>query len=151
MNTRNDITLREGDGPNPPDLLEQLKTELESLLFTGTKSGRRWLFGKSEQEVAKAVEIKTRVIAEIAKIQNDCQRLRDERDAAAAGTKNEQHKNDQHHKARMYELETERFKAKADALLKAVEALKQMRDMGIEVDFQIVSNLLLPRSDQPGR
>lgn len=73
MSERSDITLREKTGDNPPDAVtlirERATQAVEQLFDAGTEGGANWMKGKGAQEVAKATEIKTRVMTEIGKLE----------------------------------------------------------------------------------
>lgn len=145
---REEITLREEDGKNPPDLVAEivktLTTELHGLIPDAAKAGRSWLLGKSEQELAKVSEIKANALAKIGEIANENQRIVNERDRALREIEALKDKNTLEHEREMFRLHTERILAKAKAMSDAVAAIKALRELGVEVDIAVVMDALLP-------
>jgi hypothetical protein len=146
---RDEITLREAKGPNPPNLLieilQNLTRELHGLIPDAAQGGRSWLKGKGDQELAKVGEIKARAIAEIGKLTNESERLINERDQAIRELEAKRDKDALEHKRDMYRLETERMKVKAEAMRDAIAAIKELRELGVEVDVSLMLAGILPK------
>lgn len=133
-NEKLDIVVRQADGPNPPQLLKELIGAINELIPDAGHAGGRWLWGKGEAEVAKAAEIKANVLQKIAEIEQDRQRLINERDQSLRESERLGQRAELAHQEKMYELRTQRLK-------EAVESIVRLRDLGAEVDLKIVNHL----------
>jgi hypothetical protein len=131
-----DIILREADGPSPPDILGDLVQKVHELFTPAADGAGKWLQGKGEAELAKAAEIKSRVMTAIAGSENDRLKLLQEREASLQGHKNESDRDRMAHEERMYQLRTERLTAIVDRLYK-------LRELGVEVDMALIGKTLL--------
>lgn len=102
-----EITLREEAHDGGDDLIQRLKRDVDSLYQCGLSSGKNYIKGKSDQEVAKAAEIKSKVMANLGAIETERQKLIQERE-----------KNKDIHNEKMYELQTKRLQAVVDSLVR---------------------------------
>jgi hypothetical protein len=129
MSDRHDITLREADGakPNPPNLVSELlgaiREAFPDFLADLAQSGVGWFKGKSNQEIAKAMEIRAEAMVKLGNLQIEREKL-----------VNERQKIDSAHKEKMYELTTQRLKELADAL-------KAVKDAGIDLNAKTKKSL----------
>lgn len=140
MNERMDLSLREADGPNPPDLLKQLLNEVLEQLNDGVDSAGRWWKGKAEAEIAKAAEIKARVIQALSTIDQDRERLRQERESSERRAIQEGIQAEHAHQQRMYELRTQRLKD-------AIDSICRLKELGVQIEIQIIDNLVAQFTD----
>lgn len=146
---RDDIILRPAREGGSPDLLGELVAAVEKLIPAAGKGGGKWIGGKGEQEVAKAAEIRARVMSMIGELQIERDRLIQERESAKEAARQTKTQERHRHKERMHELATQRIDTEADALQKktealnkAIDAMKSLRDLGVEVEIEVVSRLL---------
>jgi len=83
MTERHDIILHQHeDGPNPPDLLQQIVEDIKKLVPETGKAARKWLRAKGDQECAKVQEIKARIFEKIGQFEIERQRIIQQRDEA---------------------------------------------------------------------
>ena len=142
MDERHDILLRQVEktevvaGPSTPDLLRDLVRAVDELFTPAADGAGKWLLGKGEAELAKAAEIKARVVTTIASIDHERQKLLQERQAAIKAREVERRRDQQAYLKQMYELRTARVMAVVDRLIK-------LREMGIEVELKAVTGVLL--------
>ena len=140
MSERHDITLRQADdGPNPPGLLRQIVGALKKLLPTGVKAGGEYVKGKGEQQIARAGEIKSKIIKNIGQYENERQRLIQEREEARRKAEVEAEQNKQRHVERLKELEIELLKAKSEAFEAVADRLEELQKIGVQVEVKVVS------------
>ncbi|MGD1852777.1 MAG: hypothetical protein ACFB2W_00865 [Leptolyngbyaceae cyanobacterium] len=118
------IRMRQLPGGSP-ELLDKLIDSIEELFECSVTGATNYLQGKGEQESAKAAEIRTRALAQIADMQLERQKLIDERDKAIS----------EHHQA-MYELKTQRLK-------EVVDSLVRLKEMGAPVNLERVVHTLM--------
>jgi len=129
MSDLHEIVYREATGPgqNPPGLISELRDLVMELFPDTAHSGARWLRGKSDQEVARAAEIRASALEKLGRLELERQKLLQERDAALRDDLNEQARDEMAHEQRMYELRTQRLK-------EVVEALKTLKEMGVRLN-----------------
>lgn len=133
-NERLDVVVRPADGPNPPNLLRDLVDEINRLIPDAGEAAGSWLRGKGQAEVAKAAEIKANALQKIAQIEQDRQRLINERDQASAAAGLAGRQAQYEHERTMYSLRTQRLK-------ESFESIIRLRELGAEVDLKIVNHL----------
>lgn len=141
MSDRHEIALREtiGPTPNPPGLLAELRDLVVEFFPDAAESGSRWFRGKSEQEIAKAIEIRASALEKLGRLELERQKLLRERDEALLKAQSEQDRDRTAHQQKMYELRTERLKA-------VVEALRIVKETGARLSARTmtkVADLLL--------
>ncbi len=137
MSERHDIVLREATGPSPTP--SALITELRDIIkdvFPETvedlaRSGTSWLKGKSQQEIAKAMEIRASAMEKLGRLEIERQKLLNEREESLGKAQTEQKRDEQAYKLRMFELKTQRLK-------ELVDALKVIKEMGIKLSARTV-------------
>lgn len=146
---RLDTALRQAVSGDPPNILQDLVKQIRELVPSAGESGVNWLKGKGAQELAKAEEIRARVLALVGPMELERLRLIQERDAANAAGNRARSDERNRHKERMHELETQRLaavadsqKKKAEALQMAVLAIKALGEMGVSVEVGLVAALL---------
>lgn len=137
-----DVSLKPVEKSDSAEIFRELQDQIRKLIPDAGKSGRRWLRGKSDQELAKGAEIWAAIEAKLGQLDIDRQRLVQDRDALATINRRENKKEKNRHDEVMFKLETERMTAKADALAKMLTAVKGLQDMGIEIDVTIVQRML---------
>lgn len=124
------LALTEEAGNNPPGvvagMLADLKDELPGLFVDLSKCGRRFLGGKSAQEVAKAQQIQSEAIDRIGRLKMD-EREQVHRHAI----ENDRHEMDT--QAKRVELYESKLRA-------AITTVQELRDMGIDVDITAILN-----------
>src|SRR5208337_4634533 len=101
MSERHEIVLREASGsaPNPPALITELRDIVKDV-FPETvedlaRSGTGWLKGKSEQEIAKAMEIRASAMEKRGRLEIERQKLLNEREECLQKTQTEQRRDEQ--------------------------------------------------------
>ena len=144
MADRHDVALREVGAQNPPGLLERIREQLNEHLPAVLGDGGSWLRGRSAQELAKAEEIRARVVSELGTLENERLRLLHEREQAMARQDHDRHTADLAHRERMYELRTQRVKAIGEA----VAAFKELKDLGVEIQLDLIASRLLSIIDE---
>lgn len=130
MDKRHYISMREKDGYGPPGLLRELRDEIKELGLIIPGAVRKWAKGKGDAELAKVTEIQARVIEKIKRLELDYERLHQQ-----------DRKDRMHHKEQMIALDTDRIRAKAEALRAISEATKNLRDVGIEIQMEVVERV----------
>jgi hypothetical protein len=139
MTECHEIILRQhDDGPNPPDLLQQIVDDIKKLVPESAEAGRKWLRGKSEQELARVQEIKARVYKKIAQIEIEREKLIQQRDESDRKAQLELRKQDQDHECSLRKLEIARLNEKTQALKEVVDCIVRLRGLGIEVDLKVI-------------
>lgn len=134
---RQDITLRpKHPERDPAGLLRELKSAVDALLPIGTEAGAKWVQGKGEAEIAKAIKIKAEAISLIGQLENENLRLRNERDLARDQANNQAQQQLFQHEQHMVELETQRLKEIVDCILR-------LREAGANVDLNVIAALLV--------
>lgn len=146
---RHDIILKPEDDDDSPDILGRLADEIHNLFPVAGEAGGKWLRGKGEQEFARAAEIRARVVTMLGELYIERDRLIQERENAKEAARQSKTHESHRHKERLIELDTQRIGKVADVLLKkaealnkAVSALKLLRELGVEVDIETVRRLL---------
>jgi hypothetical protein len=124
-NERHQIRLREVSSENPPELLDRIKDAIDELFDCSVSSAGGYIKGKSDQEVAKAAEIKTKAFAHLANLDLERQRLLTERDKYL-----------REDKQKMYELKTLRLEA-------IISSLVKLQAMGATVQIEVVVERLI--------
>lgn len=132
---RLDLTLQEAEGDNPPGMLQELTQAINQLIPGAAESGGKWLQGKGETEVAKAGEIKARALKLIGDLQNDRERLINERNTAQQKAEQENAEAAMRHREKMFELKTQRLK-------EAVESIVRLKDLGAEIDIRLIDKVV---------
>lgn len=125
MDERHQIQLREAASGNPPDLLERIKDAIDELFDCSVSAAGGYVKGKSEQELAKAAEIKAKAFSQLANLDLERQRLLAERDRLL-----------REDRQKMYELKTQRLEA-------IINSLIRLQEMGVKVHIEIVVERLL--------
>ena len=140
MSERHDIVLREAPGqtPNPPGLIPEVRDLIKEILPETAKdlanSGVGWIKGKSQQEIAKAMEIKASAMEKLGGLEIERQRLIKEREELLLKAQTEQKRDEQIHEQKMFELKTQRFK-------EVVEALKVTNEKGIKLNARTIRTI----------
>jgi hypothetical protein len=124
MSERHDISLYPASTPNPPDLLRDILQAVEAFISPATDGAINWVKGKGDAEIAKAAEIKAKVVAAFAAIDNERQRLILERD-----------RDQMAHREKMFALKTERLKS-------MIERINTLEQHGAQIDIKIKRVLL---------
>jgi len=135
MNERHDITLREAEGPNPPNLLEEIVREIKNLVPSGADAAGSYIKGKGQQQLARAQEIQSKVYEKIGQLEIERQRLIQERDDAIHKDDIQQGRDRMEHKEHMYALKTERFEV-------VVACLEYLQDIGVTVEPEVIKKAL---------
>lgn len=155
MSEHGEIISREAGDDNPPGLLADLKQQVSELFDGSGESGGKWIKGKADQETAKAAEIRAGIMNMLGQLEIERERLIKERDETKKKFRAEGKKERNRHEEKMYDLETQRIEAearaqaaKAEAMKNAVQALRELRDLGVEVTLDIVQQALLPSKKQ---
>ena len=139
MRDRHDIILRQyEDGPNPPDLLQQIVDDIKKLVPETGKSARKWMRAKGDQELAKVQEIKVRVYEKIGQLEIERQRLIQQREEAERKAELELQREKDKHELSVRELEIKWFKERANALREVVHCIVMLKELGIEVDINVI-------------
>ena len=102
-------------------------------------SGMGWLKGKSQQEIAKAAEIRAAALEKLGKLELERVKLINERDAAERKAQSDDEKERRAAANELYKLKTERLTA-------VVAAVKALKDAGVELSARTrkrVGELLL--------
>jgi hypothetical protein len=146
---RNDIILREAEGPSPRDLLRDLIQAVDNLFTPASDGAGKWLQGKGEAELAKAAEIKARVLTTIASIDHEREKLIQAREQSVASLHNEHERNRMGHQEQMFHLQTERMRMQAECLKSVVDSLQRLRELGVEVSMEQVRIMLEPPRVRP--
>jgi len=136
MSERNDIILREEGGDGEGKILRELKQAVDQLFPTAIDSTRKWIKGKSEQEVAKVAEIKSKVYAQIGKMENERIKLIQDRDIAIKNAEITEKDNLRKHQREMYDLRTKRMKEVIDSIL-------CLKNIGAEIDLEVIISSLM--------
>jgi hypothetical protein len=124
-NERHQIQLREVKPENPPDLLDQIKEAIEKLFGDSVSAAGGFIKGKSDQELAKASEIKAQALSHLGNLELERQRLVAERDKLLCDDKQ-----------KMYELKTKRLEA-------IVNCLVRLQEMNVKVQLEVVIEKLI--------
>ena len=141
MEHGHEITLRQGDGKNAPNLLGDLKQVVDDLMPAAAAAASKFITAKGDAEQAKVAEIKARALKAIGEIEHDRLRLIEERDRAVEAAKDQRECDRLAHEERMYELRTERLKAVIDRLM-------SLRSLGVEVDLVVVADILVSAANK---
>lgn len=136
MADRHDITLREAEGEGPPDWLEEVKRAVGELFAESETAAKKFVRGKGEQEVAKAMEIKARVFTALGNLDLERHRLIEDRDRAIRSDEKELAMAAMEHRAKMYELKTQRLK-------ELVEAAKALKELGVRINLTEIGKELI--------
>ena len=129
-NERHQIRLREASQGNPPELLDRIKEAIDELFDCSVSAAGGYVKGKSDQELAKAAEIKAKAFSHLANLDLDRQRLLSERDRLL-----------REDRQKMYELKTQRLEAIISSLIK-------LQEMGANVQIEIVVERLIKAMEE---
>ena len=140
MKERNKIILRSENPDDPKGLLKNITDTINELIPDAGESAGNILKGIGQQKLAKVSEIKAKAYKEIAKIQLANKKLVLEREEMINWLQLQRDANDKEHEARMYALKTERIKS----LSYVLDTIKELRELGCEVDLRAVVSDLLP-------
>ncbi len=140
MGELHEIVLREATRttPNPPGVMAELKAVILEIFPDVADSGGRWLRGKGEAEIAKAMEIRASALAKLGQLENERHKLIVERDAAILAAETEQSRDRMAHEARMFELRTQR---RVERLKAVVEALKALKDLDVQLGAKTLKQI----------
>jgi hypothetical protein len=125
MNERHEIRLREASSENPPELLDRIKDAIDELFDVSVSAAGGFVKGKSDQELAKASEIKAKAFSHLANLDLERQRLLTERDRLL-----------REDRQKMYELKTQRLEAVINSLVK-------LREMNVNVQIEVLVEKLI--------
>ena len=125
MNERHQIQLREAAPENPPDLLDRIRGAIDELFDCSVSATGGYIKGKSDQELAKAAEIKTKAFSHLANLDLERQRLLAERDKLL-----------REDRQKMYELKTKRLET-------IINSLVRLQEMGVKVQIEVVVERLI--------
>jgi hypothetical protein len=129
-NERHQIRLREASPGNPPELLDRIKDAIDELFDCSISAAGGYVKGKSDQELAKAAEIKAKAFSHLANLDLERQRLLAERDKLLCEDRQ-----------KMYELKTQRLEAIINSLIK-------LKEMGTNVQIEIVVERLIKAMEE---
>jgi len=129
---RGELFLREKDAPNSPSVLKAMQADLRQalsgVLSDASCSGRKWLRGKSGQEVARVEEILSNVTDRIGRLLLDEEEQRHRHRIEDAKAKQENNiRQDEHYLSSLKEV---------------VEIVKGMRTLGVDVDINTILSKL---------
>lgn len=142
MSERHDIILRQHeDGPNPPDLLQQIVEDIKKLVPETGEAARKYVKAKGEQELAKVQEIKARVYEKIGQLEIERQRLIQQREEAEHKAEQELQTQKDKHEESLRELEIQSFKERTKALREVVECIVKLKERGIQVDMEVIQKV----------
>jgi hypothetical protein len=127
---RHEIRLREAVSGSPPDLLDKIKDAIENLFDCSVYAAGGYIKGKSDQEVAKAAEIKAKALSHLGNLELDRQRLLAERDKLLCDDKQ-----------KMYELKTKRLEA-------IVNSLVRLQELNVKVQIEVVTEKLIEAMEE---
>lgn len=130
MNDRHEIRLREATSGSPPDLLDRIKDAIDELFDCSVSAAGGYVKGKSDQELAKAAEIKAQAFSHLANLDLERQRLLTERDRLL-----------REDRQKMYELKTQRLEA-------IVNTLVRLQEMGVQVQIEVLVERLLKAMEE---
>jgi hypothetical protein len=125
MNDRHQIQLHETSSDNPPELLDKMRDSINELFDCSVSAAGSFVKGKSEQELAKAVEIKTKAFSHLANLDLERQRLLVEQNQLI-----------REDKQKMYELKTQRLEA-------VINSLEKLQKMGAKVKMETFEDILV--------
>lgn len=125
MNDRHQIRLHEASSDNPPELLDKMRDSINELFDCSVSAAGSFVKGKSEQELAKAVEIKTKAFSHLANLDLERQRLLVEQNQLI-----------REDKQKMYELRTQRLEA-------VINSLEKLQKMGAKVKMETFEDILV--------
>jgi hypothetical protein len=125
MNDHHQIRLHETSSDNPPELLDKMRDSINELFDCSVSAAGSFVKGKSEQELAKAVEIKTKAFSHLANLDLERQRLLVEQNQLIRGDKQ-----------KMYELRTQRLEA-------VINSLEKLQKMGAKVKMETFEDILV--------
>jgi hypothetical protein len=143
MSERHDINLREASGsePNPPGLIAELKDLIRDVISKTAEDPDRSEAGgpkgRSQPETAKGMEIRATAMEKLGRLEIERQGLIKGRDELLQRVRAEQQRDEFAHRQRMFELETERFKAKIERLQAVCQVLKTAKEAGIKLGARI--------------
>lgn len=139
-----EIRIRPSDPNDPPDILRDLVAQVHELLPTTGEAAGSWLRGKSQQELAKAAEIRANILGRLGELDLERQRLIQEREeakkAASLGRLHERNRHSEqmyHHETERRAMEAEAYRKKAEALKDIIKAISDLRDLGIDVEVAL--------------
>jgi len=128
---RHDVVLRQVEGPNPPDLLEQIikevKRDLAELVPIAGKAVGKYVGAKGEEAVARVQEIRSRIYQNIGQLELERQRLIQRRDESM-----------NIHSEKMKELEIQRLREKTQGLKEVVDCIVRLKALGITINLKVV-------------
>lgn len=122
------IHLSEVGPENPPDLLKKIKESIEELLDVGFSGAGQFVKGKSQQETAKALEIRAKAFQNLADLELERERLLNERNKIILEDNQ-----------KMFELKTKRLEVVLNCLIK-------LKESGVNIDIEVVVGSLLQSS-----
>jgi hypothetical protein len=125
MNERHQISLSEISPQHPSELLDKIKDAINELLDCSVSGASGYVKGKGEQELAKAREIRAKVLSCLGNLDLERQRLIAERDKLIYEDKQ-----------KMYELKTQRLESVVNSLIK-------LKEIGVVVESEVVINQLI--------
>jgi hypothetical protein len=130
MDERHQIRLREAASGNPQDLLNRIKDAIDELFDCSVSAAGGFIKGKSDQELAKASEIKAKAFSHLASLDLERERLLTERDKLLSEDRQ-----------KMYELKTHRLEAIISSLIK-------LQEMGAKVHIEVVVERLIEAMEE---
>jgi hypothetical protein len=133
------IELAGASPADSPGLLDQMTKRLLDELPDLAVSGGKYVRGKADQQTALAAEIRVRAIKMISEM--EVERLRQVREwrMKEAELKLLEQKDREHHKEKMFELQTDRLRALKDV----VDAIQRANEAGIDFEMETVVRGLL--------
>ena len=137
---RHDVVIRQAEGPNPPDLLQQIrediKDSLAELVPIAGKTAGKYVGAKGEEAVARVQEIKARIHENISKVELERQRLIQQRDEASNA-----------HEERMEELKIQRLHERTEALRQSVDCIVKLKASGVVVSLKVIRKVQKTMTD----
>ncbi len=133
MDERHEIILREvGDNRPDENRFKELLDAVNQLFNEVPGAAKNYFRGKGQQQLARAAEIKAEVIKKLGDLDIERERLVQERDAAIRQEALQRDTAKDAQAAKMYELQTQRFKEVIDAAVK-------LREIGVELDISLIA------------
>jgi len=135
---RHDVTLHPAEGPNPPDLLQQIvediKNDLKELVPIAGKALGKYVGAKGEEAIARVQEIRARIYENIGKLEIERQRLVKERDEAWQKYELEAQRDRNTHDEKLREM-------KSQGLCDVVDCIVKLKERGMAVDMKVIKEV----------
>jgi hypothetical protein len=131
---RHDVVLRPAKNSDPPNLIREVARNIKERIPEVVEAGLDYVEAKGKQAKARTNEIQVKAFSEIGHLENEAQRVINQRDAERREAANKAQRDQNTHHEELQKL-------KLQALNNVVDNIVKFRNAGITVDLTVINEV----------